>query len=75
MVIVTTIPIVTAGKVVATLNANMAQTASDILVISTLIAETGKAVASEFAKTLGTIVMMTPPSLLVLYLDRFLLFS
>ena len=68
-------PIVLAMKVVAMINANLAPTALDFLVLSTLIVEVGKAVVSENANNRMKIVTIQPWLSWVQYLDRFFLFS
>ena len=62
-------------KVVAMINANLAPTALDFLVLSTLIVEAGKAAAAENANTRMKIVTIQPWLLSAQYLDHFFLFS
>ena len=62
-------------KVVAMINANLAPTALDFLVLPTLIVEAGKAAASENASTRMKIVTIQPWLSSAQYLDRFFLFS
>jgi len=62
-------------KVVATISANLAPTALDFLVLSTLIVEVGKPVVSENANTRMKIATIQPWLSRVQYLDLFFLFS